>query len=104
MQILPSTAYEIAEELGEKDFSEEALFDPETNIRFGCCYLASLHRTFEEDWAVYAAYNAGIGRVSRWIASGIDEDSVPIEETRTYIGKVKRALIYYRNKKFATNH
>ena len=104
MQILPSTGEWIASNLSIEEYSSEDLFDPEVNIRFGCFYLAYLHTRFSDDWAVYAAYNAGEGRVERWLDSGVTRDTVPIEETKEYIRRVERALINYRNKKFATNH
>ena len=40
MQIMPTTAHWVSEELGFGEFSEEQLLDPKTNIQFGCFYLS----------------------------------------------------------------
>ena len=40
MQLLPDTAAWIAGKFGE-EYAEGMLFDPETNIRYGCWYLGS---------------------------------------------------------------
>ena len=48
-----------------------------------------------------AAYNGGPGNVSRWLRSfdggGFDElvESWHLEETRFYVKKVSRALLFY---------
>ncbi|HBP43898.1 MAG TPA: lytic transglycosylase, partial [Clostridiales bacterium] len=39
MQIMPSTAEEIADKLNIKDFTLDMLYSPEINIRMGCYYL-----------------------------------------------------------------
>jgi soluble lytic murein transglycosylase len=39
MQVMPGVAQEFSQETGGRDLSEEALLDPETNVRVGCWYL-----------------------------------------------------------------
>ena len=46
MQVIPSTRDWIAEMMGEQ-IREDAMFDPETAIRFGAYYLGSLTELFE---------------------------------------------------------
>jgi len=104
MQILPKTGEWIAEELSFEEYTDDSLFDPTINIRFGCFYLSYLHRLFEQDWAVFASYNAGEGRVSEWISKGIVEEDIPYPETLQYVRKVKRAMKYYVSKKIALNY
>ena len=99
MQILPDTGRQIAEELGVADFSTVMLFDPGINIRFGCYYLSYLYKRFDEDWCVFAAYNAGEGRVVKWLDDGIGKDDIPFSETKKYVRKVERYVRWYRNKK-----
>ena len=100
MQIMPKTGQWISELLGYRNFREEDLFDPEINVRFGCCYLFYLFTRFSEEWQVVAAYNAGEGQVAEWLAKEIDETTVPFSETSNYLKKVKRAKEYYKDKKF----
>ena len=65
MQLMPNTARWIAGELGD-EYSDDVLFDPETNIRYGCFYLRYLLDKFDDLWVVVAAYNAGESVVKAW--------------------------------------
>ena len=98
MQLLPSTAEWIAGKLGET-FAEGSLFDPETNIRYGCWYLGFLMKRYDGDMkCASAAYHAGQGTVDRWLADpeaskdGATLDAIPSAATDTY---VQRVLRYY---------
>ena len=100
MQIMPKTGEWIAELLGVSEFQKEDLFDPDLNIRFGCCYLAYLSDLFSEEWQIVASYNAGEGQVKEWVAEGISQDTIPFAETKGYCRKVFKAKAYYKHKKF----
>ena len=64
MQIVPSTGEWIAGRLGET-FSEENLFDPATNIRYGCWYLGFLMQRYDGDMrCASAAYPHGAGTLN----------------------------------------
>ena len=96
MQIGPSTGQWAADELGVKNYSEDMLFDPQINIRFGAWYLRQLKGEFNDNLnLVLAAYNAGSGNVSNWLSDekySIDGNNlihIPFEETRNYLDKVK---------------
>lgn len=101
MQIMPDTGKWIAEKLEVEGFSEEKLFEPETNIRFGCWYLKYLLDTFSGDRrTAAAAYNAGPGNVKKWLAderysSGGEIVEIPFKETERYVEKVQRAYEKY---------
>ncbi|OGS37783.1 MAG: hypothetical protein A2293_16570 [Elusimicrobia bacterium RIFOXYB2_FULL_49_7] len=95
MQILPSTAREIAAELGVKDFQISQLEDPDTNIRFGTYYLAKLIGEFNGNQVLaLAAYNAGMNKVLAWHRQnplvGIEIDDIPYKETRNYVREIMR--------------
>jgi soluble lytic murein transglycosylase-like protein len=62
MQVLPSTAEELAREL-RMPFSEETLRDPSSNIALGTFYLTKMLGRFDDLALALAAYNAGPGRV-----------------------------------------
>ncbi len=112
MQIMPDTGKQIAKGLGEKGYSSSKLNDPETNIRYGCYYLANRLEQFGVNEATTAdarlktitralgSYNAGPQRMKRWAERadelGLDApafvEEIPIKETREY---VKRILGFY---------
>jgi len=92
MQIMPDTGTWIAEQLGIDDFDPAQLVDPETNLRFGTWYLASLLERFGAPAVALAAYNAGPSRAEAWIVH--PEDVFP--ETEVYANRVLKAVPIYR--------
>ena len=82
--------------------SPERIFEPELNIRRGCCLLSYLIREFGSYETALAAYNAGIGRVRNWLnmeeysSDGKILDSIPIDETREYVIKVTKSREKYQ--------
>ncbi|HAE88850.1 MAG TPA: lytic transglycosylase [Clostridiales bacterium] len=102
MQLMPKTASWIAQNLSIEEFKEEDLYDAQTNIRFGVWYLSYLYIVFEEDWQVFAAYNAGEGAVKDWIEDkNFKKEDIPYSETAFYVKKVERAVKRYAKKNFA---
>ena len=94
MQLMPATAEWIARQLGVP-FTEEYLYDPALNIRYGVWYLAELEREFGgNDILALAAYNAGRGNVRDWMerfhwTEQFDEiEAIPYPETRFYVRRV----------------
>ena len=49
-------------------YSPALLTNPEANIKIGTAYLADKIKEFGELHLVLASYNAGEGRVRRWLA------------------------------------
>ncbi|MFN2340202.1 MAG: lytic transglycosylase domain-containing protein [Halanaerobium sp.] len=100
MQLMPSTAFWIAEELGYQDFSLEDLDDPELNIRFGSWYFSYLYQKFDKDLIkTVAAYNAGESNVRNWIEAGWDgnlEEKLPYKETDNFVRRVLSTKDYYQ--------
>ncbi len=97
MQILPSTGKWIAQKLNVKRFRQNSLWDPETNIKFGCWYLKYLSDMFKGDLHLASAsYNGGQGNVLRKVEKGPHShlpvferlDRIPLPETRDYYKKV----------------
>jgi soluble lytic murein transglycosylase-like protein len=64
MQILPSTAEEVARELRLPWSGGDQLRDPATNIRLGTHYLTKLLARFDDLALALAAYNEGPERVA----------------------------------------
>lgn len=65
MQILPSTAQEIARELQMEWQGEDLLRDPAANIAMGAYYLTKLIGQFDDVAVALAAYNHGPGRIAQ---------------------------------------
>jgi soluble lytic murein transglycosylase len=103
MQLLPSTGREAYKRLGLESFREELLFDPHLNVRLGAQYLGRLGESHRGNLILMlAAYNAGPGRVKRWLQemSTADWDEfierLPFEETRLYVKSVLRNYGVYQ--------
>jgi soluble lytic murein transglycosylase len=95
MQFIPSTADEVAKQLGKSNFQQDELYNPDTAVLFGSHYLASLFREFpSEPEAVAGAYNGGSDNVARWIARSRSNDAeryvpeIGFAQTKDYIFKV----------------
>ncbi len=102
MQIMPSTAQEIASKLKVQNFNLDMLFVPEVNIRFGCYYLKYLLTMFNQNVNnAVAAYNAGFNKVNEWLKTkeyapdGLLTNP-PVTETKNYINKVSAAIKVYK--------
>lgn len=100
MQILESTANEVAEELGIEVTKDEIL-NSEINICLGTKYISNLIEKYGNIQLAVAAYNAGIGNVDNWIEKGtIQEDgadleNIPFKETNNYVRKILRDYEIY---------
>lgn len=101
MQVMPSTAQEVADTLGMKDFDLKV---PEQNVRIGTAYFAKLLKRFENLKVALAAYNAGPANVSSWLKDERYSDDgktlkdIPFEETKNYIEKFDKNYRYYSKK------
>jgi soluble lytic murein transglycosylase len=106
MQLMPATARYLARQSALELPGHDALFEPETSIRFGQAYLEHLLR-----WSpiggnlIYPAvgYNAGPARIARWREElQIDDDPllflelIPMREPRVYVKNVLTNLWNYR--------
>lgn len=103
MQITPSTGKYISTKLGDSEFSDDKLYDPEKNIEYGCFYVAKLKKDFNGDMeCILLAYNGGEGNVRKWLKdlnsrnAGIDYRSFPFAETRQYVVRVEKNYRLYR--------
>ncbi len=103
MQLLPSTAKEIARKNSISLRNAEELFEPHKNIYIGTKYLKSLLNRYEnKPLLATTAYNAGIGRVKQWLPEKplpADEwiELIPFFETRNYVQNVITFSIIYQS-------
>lgn len=103
MQLLPETAEDMARVLGET-YEEDALFDPDTNIRYGCRYLRWLmdYLPTNDIATTSAAYFQGPSAVRRMLqdpeysVDGAKLDSFGTANTENYVAKI---LKYYKEYK-----
>ncbi len=109
MQVMPSTANNVARRVGIPPVKREDLFDAETNIRIGVHYVEELLERFSGNLVhTIAAYNAGPMAVSNWVAQfrgeGQDEfvELIPYQETRYYVKRVLRSYREYVRLEAAT--
>lgn len=100
MQIMPSTAEEIAKKLDRTYYD---LFHPATNIEFGCYYLKYLTTQVGSELSVLlASYNAGFNKVNEWLTNkdysdnGVTLIKTPYKETNQYIEKVNQNYRVYQ--------
>jgi len=100
MQVLPSTAEEIAESTGGGPFEAADLSDPRVNIRYGSHYLRSLLDRYDGDRVqAVAAYHAGARNVDRWavrVGGPVTVDAIPFADTRDYVREVVALHQLYR--------
>jgi len=99
MQLLPSTARDIAPELGLTTFQDSDLNQPDTNLKLGIYYLSKLQDMFPGDEvAVLSAYNAGPGITKQWRQGNpvLDIDDIQYVETRRFVRNVERTYGYLK--------
>lgn len=90
------------EKLGE-DLDAGLLYEPQTNVRYGCYYLLTLTARYEDWETVFAAYLCGSETVDAWIAeweaARDPEDTaefvIPDAKTRRDVKEIQRTIDKY---------
>lgn len=102
MQLMPATAQEVASRVSPDQVSREQLHNPAFSITLGAHYFAGLLTRYQGNTVLaLAAYNAGPGQVTRWLAQWpnlpMEEwiEHIPFDETRAYVKLVLRNLAVY---------
>lgn len=88
MQLMPSTAKEIAKKKKIKNYSSDILYNPETNIDFGCYYLSRMLKRTKDPKLALMAYNAGVTNLRKWQNKAKTEKQLmqlAFAETRNYV-------------------
>ncbi|MEM1298199.1 MAG: lytic transglycosylase domain-containing protein [Pseudomonadota bacterium] len=110
MQLMPATAKKVAGWIGEPYSRARLIDDWQYNVRLGETYLARRTEQFSGSYVMAAAaYNAGAGRVDRWIGEYGDPrlgdidmidwmEQIPFNETRNYVQRVMEGLYVYRSR------
>jgi soluble lytic murein transglycosylase len=110
MQLLPTTARDVAGKLGIPFIQEKLTRDPAYNVQLGSQYLTEMLGRFGGSYELAAAaYNAGPNRVARWLetmgdprAGKIDMvdwiEMIPFRETRNYVQRIMEGVVVYRDR------
>lgn len=102
MQITKETYEWAAKREKDEDYAMHSLFEPDTNIRYGCVIYSIFEKEFSDISTTLAAYNAGRGRVNTWLSNqnyskdGKTLDVIPFVETQNYVKKVLRTQKIYQ--------
>jgi soluble lytic murein transglycosylase len=108
MQLMPPTAREVAGKMGKPYSKSQLTLNPNYNIALGSYYLDELVNRFDGAYPLaIASYNAGPGRVGRWLDTFGDPrdgdvdlldwiEMIPVYETRNYVQRVLEATYVYR--------
>ncbi len=106
MQLMEDTAQWIHDKMElENAYDFDALYDPETNVEFGCWYLNFLSERFRGDPVlVAAAFHAGQNQVQNWLNdSAYSQDHLTLEidnmtdgPTKQYVTRVTRSFAIYK--------
>lgn len=102
MQLMESTAKEQARKLNI-EYRKEILYDAEINLKIGLNYFNTLLDYYNQNYILaFAAYNAGLGNVQKWINEGTikkdgsDIENIPFKETNMYVRKVIKSYEIYK--------
>jgi soluble lytic murein transglycosylase len=102
MQIMPEVGRKLAASHGFTAWRDPFLRQPEVNVQLGTAHLANLLRQYRDVTHALAAYNAGSGRVARWLTKRgaydpeVFVERIPFTETRDYVRIVERNRALYR--------
>lgn len=105
MQITPDTYDWLCGKTGDEP-NIRLLYEPDTNIRYGTYFLSLLYNEYQVWETVYAAYNAGRGRVNGWLSQEEYNNNgrlqnIPFSETAAYVEKVEKSAQLYRRLYFS---
>jgi len=105
MQLMPSTARQVARQMNIRYHGYYSLIGSDTNIRLGTGYLERmLNRLQSQHVLATAAYNAGPSRVTSWLPEHQQMDAIrwietiPFTETREYVSNVLAYMAIYEHR------
>ncbi|VAW69150.1 Soluble lytic murein transglycosylase precursor [hydrothermal vent metagenome] len=105
MQLMPNTARRVARQMNIRYSGRYSLLTSNTNIRLGTGYLKKmLDKLDSQQVLATAAYNAGPGRVEKWLPEHYQMDAIrwietiPFTETREYVSNVLAYMVIYEHR------
>lgn len=109
MQLMPATASLTARRHGLSYGNKNELLTPSVNMQLGMAHVSDLLSDLGGSYVMsIASYNAGQGRINRWVSTYGDPRStnadmidwierIPFNETRNYVQRVLENTQIYRN-------
>lgn len=112
MQVMPNTAKYVAKKIGMASYTNDKLTDTKTNLTLGSNYLNMVLVDLDGSWVLAsAAYNAGPSRSKNWrekltspTEGAIFAETIPFNETRTYVKNVLANATYYSSVMHGQTH
>ena len=108
LQLTPALYIRLATEAHDAEMNAAALYDPDTNIRYGTMYLSLLYTKYGMWSTVYAAWYAGEEAVDAWLANPdyVDPDfgtlqTVPDKKVAKAVKKAAKAHAIYEKLYYA---
>ena len=103
MQLMEPTFEWVRDRLeGEEAADYSDMFDPETNLRYGCRLFGLLLQEYHTVNNALCAYHAGWGTARSWLEDeryspdGANIETIPYADTAHYVQKVTRTAEIYR--------
>ncbi|WMC11407.1 transglycosylase SLT domain-containing protein [Oceanimonas pelagia] len=105
MQLMPATARETARKHGISGYRRaDDVYVPEVNVQLGASYFKELLERYQGNRIpAIAAYNAGPGRINRWLEDSASRpldvwvENIPYKETRGYVQNVLAYSVIYQD-------
>jgi len=100
-QIIPDTGHWVAQQLGHPEYTNEIIYRPHINLKFGAYYLAWTRNYLAGNIvSALVGYNAGPGNAEYWreIAGGDDPlfvELLTVSEPRIYVQSITTGLYHY---------
>ena len=110
MQLMPATAKWIAKRAGVINYHNGMIKELGTNVALGTYYLRyTLELMNDQAVMATAAYNAGPSRAKKWMANvplegAIYAETIPFNETRSYVQKVMANAHIYAHRLGLKSH
>ena len=108
MQLMPQTGFMVAKTINMHLRNHSDILDINNNVKLGSKYLQLMLDRYKNLVVATAAYNAGPGRVQKWlpnydISADIWIETIPFKDTREYVQNVMTNTVIYQ-KLLGMNH
>ncbi len=108
MQVMPRTGFMVARTINMRLKNHKDILDINNNIKLGSKYLQLMLEQYKNVVVATAAYNAGPGRIQKWlpnydIAADVWVETIPFRDTREYVQNVMTYKVIYQ-KLLGKNH
>lgn len=101
MQVMPKTGFMVARTMNMNLKNHKDILDINNNIKLGSKYLQLMLEQYKNLVVATAAYNAGPGRIQKWLpnyetAADLWIETIPFKDTREYVQNVMTYTIIYQ--------